>query len=64
DSAIVWTKPVDWSFDPDNPSRGLGGHIANRIHTAFADGSARTFEADELRVEMFTSDAGDIFSDN
>ncbi len=29
DRAVIWTKPDDWQFDPDNPAQGLG-HLTGR----------------------------------
>jgi len=39
DEAVVWTKPDDWSFDPQRPRRGLGELRAGGFLALFADGS-------------------------
>ncbi len=60
DQAEIWTKPGGWVFDPDNPVRGLGGHIPGRIHVGRADGSIVVLPPDyESFAELFTADAGD-----
>lgn len=32
--AVPWTKPEDWTFDPANPAKGLGGHISQAVFLA------------------------------
>jgi prepilin-type processing-associated H-X9-DG protein len=39
DQAVIWTKPDDWPFDPENPARGLGRLHGNGFYVAFCDGS-------------------------
>ncbi len=59
--AVIWTKPEDWSFDPEHPSAGLGGHIDGRIHFARADGSVAVVSPDDQSLRaLITSDAGDL----
>ncbi len=42
DEAVTWTKPQDWTYDPDNPLRGLGGIQPGGIFLAtFVDCSCR-----------------------
>lgn len=63
-TASTWTKPEDWEYDPENLTRGLGGHVEDRVHVAFGDGSSHIIPADKLVRELFTSDAGDIYVGN
>lgn len=37
--AVIWTKPDDLPFDPNNPAKGLGGHFQRGFNAAFCDGS-------------------------
>lgn len=42
DEAVTWTKPADWTYDRDNPTRGLGELQAGGIFLAtFVDCSCR-----------------------
>jgi hypothetical protein len=40
DRAVIWTKPDDWQFDPDNPAQGLGHNYDGRFIAGFFDGSS------------------------
>jgi len=40
DHAVPWTQPSDWAFDPEHPTRGLGGHLMSVFLACFADGSS------------------------
>jgi hypothetical protein len=42
--AVVWTKPEDWTFDPAEPTKGLGGHIAGATRSVFCDGAPHVLE--------------------
>jgi hypothetical protein len=42
DQAVVWTKPDDWNFDPQNPRRGLGEFRLRGFLALFADGSVKS----------------------
>jgi hypothetical protein len=37
DQAVIWTKPDDWRFDPNDPKRGLGGLRKDGFILGFAD---------------------------
>jgi hypothetical protein len=37
--AVIWTKPEDFDFDPQNPAKGLGGHIEGTARAVFCDGA-------------------------
>jgi hypothetical protein len=50
ESAVIWTKPDDWRFDPDHPRRGLDTEAANGFLAAFADSSIDVIP-DELKDE-------------
>jgi hypothetical protein len=55
--AVIWTKPEDWSFDPQDPAKGLGQFFDGGRHIAFFDGSVRwiapSLAPDTLRA-LFT----------
>lgn len=57
DSAVIWTKPDDIEFDPDNPFNGLG---QNGFRAIFADGSLhklpRSLTAETLRLLILRND--------
>lgn len=50
--AVIWTKPDDIQFDPQQPFKCLGGHGAT-FQAVFADGSVRaiptTIDAETMR---------------
>jgi hypothetical protein len=37
--AVIWTKPEDLSFDPKDPTKGLGRFFDGTFHAALCDGS-------------------------
>lgn len=39
--AAIWTKPDDWAFDPEDPTRGLGRFYPSDPMAAFFDGSVQ-----------------------
>jgi hypothetical protein len=39
--AVTWTKPDDWSFDPQHPLAGLGHAFPDGFHVGMTDGSTR-----------------------
>ncbi len=43
DRAVIWTKPDDLAFDPDNPLAGLGKAHPGGFLVALCDGSVRFF---------------------
>ncbi len=45
--AVIWTKPQDLPFDPENPAKGLGGVLQGGFNALFCDGSVR-FIADTV----------------
>jgi hypothetical protein len=63
DHAVIWTKPDDLKYDPDNPFTGLKGHHKNHILAVFADGAVRllrdTIPKQTLQA-LFTRDGMDL----
>jgi hypothetical protein len=59
DHAVVWTKPEDWTYDPKEPAKGLGGHFDKVFLAVMCDGSVHTLPlstpAEKLRA-WFTAD--------
>ena len=63
--AVPWTKPQDLAFDPENPAKGLGGHIEGTAYSAFCDGAPHVLQKfitdprrkDQLKA-MFTRNGG------
>ncbi len=57
DHAVIWTKPEDLPFDPDNPAKGLGKLYDGKFHTTFCDGAVwplpATLDPEKLRA-LFT----------
>jgi len=41
EQAVVWTRPEDLPFDPDQPAKGLGGPFPGGFNATFCDGSVR-----------------------
>ncbi|MBN1911742.1 MAG: DUF1559 domain-containing protein [Pirellulales bacterium] len=62
--AVVWTKPDDWSFDPKDPKKGLGGFYEEGFLASLCDGSVRTFslklDAETLRRLFHRDDRKEI----
>ncbi len=62
ESAVVWTKPDDFQYDPKNPIKGLLGPRTRGFNAGFADGSVRfisgTVSPDALKA-AFTRDGGE-----
>ncbi len=66
--AVPWTKPEDWTFDPANPAKGLGGHFPQDIFLCMiCDGSAHaiatTAKKETLRA-LFTANGGEVLGPN
>jgi hypothetical protein len=62
--AVVWTKPDDWTFDPEAPAKGLfEGVRSGEISAAMADGSVRTISANtdaNTLKGLFTRSGGEV----
>jgi hypothetical protein len=63
DIGVPWTKPVDWQFDPQRPSKGLGNLFTGYFNAVFFDGHTGgigvTINTKSLKA-LFTRAAGDI----
>ena len=61
-SAVVWTKPDDWTVDLDDPKKGLFSKEAVETVVGYADGSSHTYAEDidkaKLRA-LLTKDGGE-----
>jgi len=64
DRAVIWTKPDDLRFDPQNPKNGLGNIRKEGFHAAFSDGSVRmipgTIDPETLKNLAIRNDGGDV----
>lgn len=62
ESAVIWTKPDDWQYAPDQPLKGLITEGQEWFLAAFFDGSVRTIpttiKPESLRA-LLTPDAKD-----
>lgn len=61
-AAVPWTKPQDWQFDPDDPSRELGDAFPGVFVVGMCDGSTHSIQRDipaETLKPLFTRSAGD-----
>jgi hypothetical protein len=62
ETAVVWTKPTDFTPDKDEPTKGLTGLRPGGFQAGFADGSVR-FIAETIDVGMlqalFTKNGGE-----
>jgi hypothetical protein len=57
DRAVEWTRPADWSFDPEHPSAGLGHARPGVWLAGWADGRAAVVSNDsdpQLVKSLFT----------
>jgi hypothetical protein len=62
DHAVIWTKPDDLPYNPNDPSKGLGGVFKNVFVALFCNGSVRIIDlnyADEKLRAAFSAAAGD-----
>lgn len=62
EAAVVWTKPTDFTPDPDEPTKGLTGLRPGGFQAGFTDGSVR-FIAETIDVgilqALFTKNGGE-----
>jgi hypothetical protein len=60
--AVIWTKPDDLPYDPQEPKKGLGGHFKDVFLALACDGDVHAFalatSLENLRA-WFTAAAGD-----
>jgi hypothetical protein len=62
DNAVPWTRPDDWQFDPNNPTRGLGNQRLGGFLAVFADAHTEFIESTtppEVVGRMMTRDGRD-----
>ncbi|REK25674.1 MAG: DUF1559 domain-containing protein [Planctomycetota bacterium] len=65
--AVEWTRPLDWEFDPERPTHGLGGIRADGFHVLLCDGSVHTISPDmDGRVlnAMMTSAGREVITED
>lgn len=61
DKPVIWTKPDDFQYDPDNPMKGLGTLRREGFNAVFADGHSRRISPEidpEMLRRMFTKGDG------
>ena len=60
---VVWTKPDDLPFDPQDPTKGIGGLYEDGFHATFCDGSVhfirKTIDPKDLKA-LFTRAGGEV----
>jgi hypothetical protein len=62
DQAVEWTRPDDWQFSPENPTKGLGGHFEGMFEAAMGDGSVRMLKLNmdqKVLKALFTRNGGE-----
>jgi hypothetical protein len=61
--AVIWTKPDDWKYDPNDPTAGLGGHFPGVVLIGAADASVHavplTTPAEVLKA-LFTYNGREV----
>ncbi len=64
--AVVWTKPDDLQFDPQDPKKGIGSIYPEGFSAAFCEGSAHflrsTIDPKTLKA-LFTRAGGEVIGD-
>ena len=62
-SAVPWTQPIDWRFDPDNPKRNLGNSFPSGTTVCWCDCSTQVLDTKNLPDEtvraLFTRAGGE-----
>jgi hypothetical protein len=61
--AVIWTKPEDLPFDPNNPARGLGGLYEGTFLALFCDGWVHVLSEDidpKVLRQLFTRAGGEV----
>jgi prepilin-type processing-associated H-X9-DG protein len=61
--AVTWTKPGDFTYSTDNPTKGLVGHHDDGFQALFGDGSVKYISADitaRMLVALFTRSGGEV----
>ena len=65
-AAEIWTKPADWEFDAEDPTKGLGGlHPGAIFNAGYCDGHVEAvsvmIEVETLKA-MFTKNGGEVIN--
>jgi hypothetical protein len=64
--AVIWTKPDDMPFDPQDPKKGIGSVYREGFPAAFCDGSVRilrsTIDPTTLKA-LFTRAGGEVIGE-
>ncbi len=66
ENAVIWTKPEDLTFDPENPKAGLGEIRPQGFQALFVDGSVRFIPitiADEILRNLIIRNDGNVIDD-
>jgi hypothetical protein len=61
--AVIWTKPEDLPFDPENPANGLGGLFKGQFLALFCDGSVHVLRKGldpKILRALFTRAGGEV----
>ena len=61
-AAVEWTRPVDWEYDPSDPTHDLGDMHPGIVNIGMADGSTHALPTDigpEGMKALITREAGD-----
>ena len=62
-SAVPWTKPMDWHFDANNPKQNLGDTFARGTSMTMCDGSVTILDTESIPDEnlraLFTPNGGE-----
>jgi prepilin-type processing-associated H-X9-DG protein len=65
ESAVIWTKPDDWTMPDPFDTKGLLGHHPGGVNVGFGDGSVRFVKASaalQIWHALFTRNGGEVFS--
>ena len=63
-SAVPWTKPADWQFDPSNPRRNFGNDFSGKTLVGTCHGTIEFLSkevSDEAVRALFTKNGGEAF---
>lgn len=67
EQAVPWTKPADYTFDPEKPTQGLGPTYGNEIPVLFVDTKVRFLSLDQWDADdwkaAFTRAGKDSFAE-
>ena len=63
DAAVIWTKPVDWNVDLEDPKKSLFDDLHPTAHIARSDGSSEVLSSSisaETLKGLITIDGGEV----